>query len=75
MDDLRSDLRTLVRQLLEEHEPSAREPVAELIRAHLGGEPGTSPIFTEEMEGWELPARTRRSGSSAWAAVRDISAT
>ncbi len=55
MDDLRRDLQKLVRQLLEEHEPTGRAPVAELIRDHLGGEAGSSPIFTEEMEGWELP--------------------
>jgi hypothetical protein len=55
MDDLRRDLAKLVRQLLDEHQPTDREPVAKLIRAHLGGEPGASPIYTEEMETWELP--------------------
>jgi ATPase family associated with various cellular activities (AAA) len=55
MDDLRRDLQKLVHQLLEEHRPTDREPVAALIRAHLGAEPGAAPIFTEEMEAWELP--------------------
>ena len=56
MDDgLRKDLGRLVRQLLEEHAPTDREPVARLIRAHLGSEAGEYPIYTEEMEGWELP--------------------
>jgi hypothetical protein len=55
MDDLRRDLRKLVRQLLEEHDPTDRQPVAELIGTHLGDRPGESPIFTEELEAWELP--------------------
>jgi cell division protease FtsH len=55
MDNLRQDLGQLVRQLLEEHSAADREPVAPLIRAHLGGAAGDFPIFTEEMEGWELP--------------------
>ena len=60
MDDLRRDLRKLVRQMLDEHDPTDRQPVAELIRAHLGGEPGAAPIFTEELAGWELPNLQRR---------------
>lgn len=55
VDDLRRDLQKLVRQLLEEQRPTDREPVAALIRAHLGGEPGAWPIYTEELEAWELP--------------------
>lgn len=56
MDDgLRQDLGRLVRQLLEEHAPTDREPVAALIRAHLGGEPDAFPIYTEELGAWELP--------------------
>jgi cell division protease FtsH len=56
-DDLRLDLAALVRQLLEESPRSERVPIGRQIREHLGltdGEDGF-PIFTEELEGWELP--------------------
>ena len=55
MDDLRQDLGRLVRQLLDEREATGREPVAALIQAHLGSDAGDFPIYTEEMEAWELP--------------------
>ena len=86
MNDLRRDLHKLVRELLAEHDPTDREPVARLIRAHLGDDPGASPIYTEEMEGWSSrsfqlaidaigaqPGRT--SGRSASAAGPGTSAT
>jgi cell division protease FtsH len=54
-DPLRRDLGRLVRQLLEDRPRTEREPVRTLIGAHLGSDGHEFPIYTEEMEGWELP--------------------
>jgi cell division protease FtsH len=54
-DGLRQELGRLVRQLLEERPRTEREPVRALIREHLGSDAGESPIYTEELQGWELP--------------------
>lgn len=43
-DDLRADLGRLVRQLLEEHDARRTgEPIAPVLRAHLGEEAGGCP--------------------------------
>lgn len=56
-DQLRRDLATLVRQLLEESHHSERPAINPRVRAHLGA--GSSKtkfsIYTEELEAWELP--------------------
>ena len=54
-DTLRRDLGRLVRQLLEDRPRTERDSVRTLIRAHLGSDGDEFPIYTEEMEGWELP--------------------
>ena len=57
-DGLRRDLGVLVRQLLEEAQTRPdREPVGPVIREHLGGAGGYDEhaIYTEELDGWELP--------------------
>ena len=55
-DRFRQDFARLIGQLLHERPRPDREPVSELIHTHLG-EGGRSdlPIYTEEMESWELP--------------------
>jgi hypothetical protein len=54
---LRRDFAQLVRQLLEESHRSERAPIGPRITAHLGIADGDDrfPIYTEELEGWELP--------------------
>jgi ATPase family protein associated with various cellular activities (AAA) len=55
-DDFRRQLARLVRELLEEsHRSGEGEPVAPLLRAHLGEDAGRLPILTEQLDDWELP--------------------
>jgi hypothetical protein len=58
-DGFRGDLAKLVRQLVEEGQESDRdsEPIAPLLREHLGGGAGARdlPVYTQELDGWELP--------------------
>jgi hypothetical protein len=57
-DGFRRDLATLVRQLIDEgHRESQRDPIGPIIREHLGGGAAVDelPIYTEELDGWELP--------------------
>ena len=53
-DDLRAQLSRLVRQLLEEHDPTG-QPIAPVLRAHLGERARELPVLTEALEDWELP--------------------
>jgi hypothetical protein len=59
-DSFRRDLAKLVRQLVEEGHERDRdsEPIAPLLREHLGGGAGARdlPIYTQELDGWELPS-------------------
>src|SRR5215218_1886444 len=52
--DLRHDLGELVRELLAER-TGCGEPVAPLLRAHLGERAHEVPILAEELDAWELP--------------------
>ncbi len=55
-DDLRVQLGKLVRQLLEEEqEDTSGEPIAPVLRAHLGEGARDLPILTEALDDWELP--------------------
>lgn len=53
-DDLRAELGRLVRELLQERS-RAGQPVASVLRAHLGAEVALLPILTEELDTWDLP--------------------
>jgi hypothetical protein len=52
--DLRQGLGKLVRQLVSER-TGGGEPVAPLLRAHLGERAHELPILAEELDAWELP--------------------
>ena len=55
-DDLRAELGRLVRELLEEgQEQQSGEPIAPLLRAHLGDGARELPVLTEGLDDWELP--------------------
>jgi hypothetical protein len=55
-DDLRGQLGKLVRQLLEEQqEDQTGEPLAPLLRSHLGENARELPVLTESLDDWELP--------------------
>ena len=54
-DDLRAQLGRLVRQLLEEEQEQFGEPIAPLLRAHLGEGARELPVLTEGLDDWELP--------------------
>ena len=72
-DDLRVQLGKLVRELLEEvQDDQSGEPIAPVLRAHLGEGAHELPILTEALDDWELPnlqlgldAATARPGWSA----------
>jgi hypothetical protein len=55
-DDLRLQLSRLVRQLLDEHgrDPSG-QPIAPVLREHLGERARELPVLTEALDNWELP--------------------
>jgi ATPase family associated with various cellular activities (AAA) len=53
-DELRRDLGQLVRQLIEDR-PRTGEPIAPLLRAHLGERAHELPIISQQLDSWELP--------------------
>ena len=53
-DDLRRDLGKLVRQLVQERRREG-EPVAAVLREHLGERARELPVLAEELHSWELP--------------------
>ncbi|HEY7794201.1 MAG TPA: ATP-binding protein [Gaiellaceae bacterium] len=54
-DDLRGDLHRLVRQLLEEGVEQKGQPIAPVLRGHLGERAQELPVLTEAVDDWELP--------------------
>jgi ATPase family associated with various cellular activities (AAA) len=54
-DDLRAQLGRLVLDLLEEAQEEKGEPIAPVLRAHLGEEARALPVLTETLQDWELP--------------------
>lgn len=55
-DELRAELARLVRELLEESEESETgQPIAPVLRAHLGEAARDLPVLTESLNDWELP--------------------
>ena len=54
-DDLRAQLARLVRELLEEQEQQSGEPIAPLLRGHLGEGARELPVLSEGLDEWELP--------------------
>jgi histone H3/H4 len=53
-DQVRNEFGRLVRQMLQERERTG-EPVAPLLRTHLGEQAHELPIITEHVDAWELP--------------------
>jgi cell division protease FtsH len=54
-EDLRSQLGSLVRQLLEDAEGGSGKPFGPLLRAHLGDGARELPVLSEALDDWELP--------------------